>query len=87
MFGLPVDKTLHALVGAVLFLLCLLGGSPPMMAVALVAIVGAGKEAYDSLHPEAHTADPLDLVATVAPAVLGWLLLGPMGLHPPGWAA
>ena len=41
-------------------------GAPLLVAFLLTAVVGAAKEVYDYFHPEAHTAEWMDLFATVA---------------------
>lgn len=72
-----LDKVAHFLVGAVIGLIC---GYVFLLWVGVVVatFVGAVKELYDYQHPDAHTADGYDLLATVAGAVvvtpLVWML-------------
>ena len=68
----PADKKDHALLGAagssvcVSFLLIFL---PVLWAVGITAVLLAcaafGKERYDAAHPENHTSDPYDALATL----------------------
>ncbi|MBA3622972.1 MAG: hypothetical protein H0W48_00580 [Methylibium sp.] len=41
-----------------------------VICVAAVAALGVGKEVYDSRHPDRHTADARDAIATTAGGVL-----------------
>lgn len=59
------DKLAHALGGAAIGIVARLVGLGHLEALALVALVGAGKEIVD-LVGRKGTPDPLDLVATVA---------------------
>jgi hypothetical protein len=43
--------------------------------IAVVAIVALLKEIYDARHPDKHTADFMDWVATVLGGVLGMLII------------
>lgn len=68
---IPVDKANHFIYGLVI-------GSIPLIfseflapftvayAVLLPALVGALKEFFDSKHPDEHTADFADFIATIA---------------------
>ena len=76
--NLPRDKKDHALLGAVGSSVCvsiLLIFLPVLWAVGLTAILliaaALGKERYDAAHPDTHTADPFDALATI----LGGLLV------------
>jgi hypothetical protein len=75
-----LDKVIHFLVGyiiavhgffaAVMFfkipmIFCLLIG------LALGIVAGVAKEVYDSFHPEKHTVDPEDALATILGSVAG----------------
>ena len=65
---MQLDKITHFLAGAVIALA--LGYVLPIFyAMFAAVIVGALKELYYSFHPETHTADMLDFVATVAGGV------------------
>lgn len=78
---MPYDKTLHALGGDVLFvagrLAATAAGQSPDIALAAgmgLCVVGAvSKEIYDVFHPNTHTADWRDAVATIAGGALGAL--------------
>lgn len=72
---IPYDKALHMIVGVALFAMFHFVGD--LLALFLVALVAALKEAYDWQHPENHTAEFGDFVYTVAGGVLGYL----SGLH------
>jgi hypothetical protein len=41
----------------------------------VVAVIAALKEIYDARHPDKHTADFMDWVATVLGGVLGMLII------------
>lgn len=69
------DKVLHALAGLLVFALAAGLGASSGAALAWVVVVGLGKEVYDWRHPERQTADIWDAWATIAPAVLLWLLI------------
>lgn len=70
------DKVLHAIAGALVFLIAwvLLDSGPAALGVVLA--VGAGKELYDLAHRDRHTPSWADLAATVAPAVVLWFVVG-----------
>lgn len=57
------DKKLHFIAGAVI---CLVVGLAvcPVVGFIAAAVVGMVKELYDTAHPETHTADPIDFLAT-----------------------
>lgn len=63
------DKVLHFAAGVlaslvpVIFML-LSGASPWWMPLVSSALFGAAKEVYDHAHPEKHTVDVFDFVAT-----------------------
>lgn len=71
---IPLDKTTHALAGAVLALAMgyLL---PPIVGVCVAVIAGVLKEVYDKLHPDTHTVDTWDIGATTAGGVIGGLFV------------
>ena len=64
------DKLKHLIAGfvvAVPFTLVFGIGSGILASV----VIGIGKEIYDYFHPESHTADPVDAVATILGGILG----------------
>lgn len=68
---IPHDKSLHALVGAVIFSasysLFHLAALPSLeIAAAAVLLAAIGKEVYDYINRDRHTPDLMDAVATVA---------------------
>ena len=68
-----MDKWLHFIAGCSIYLTFSVG----IGNYALIPVVaaGVGKEIYDAWHPESHTAEVTDVVATVAGGLTG------MGLH------
>jgi len=68
--AIPSDKVAHCLGGVVLFAIGQLFGYGLLLAV-LGAVV---KEIYDYLHPESHTADVKDAVATILGGLLGFII-------------
>ena len=73
--GIPADKQAHALSGFV-------GGAAMMwltditiISIAAVAVVAYLKEQYDARHPDEHTADGLDFLATTIGGAVGVLLV------------
>lgn len=66
---IPHDKLLHFAVGVLAGALGLAGGLGGSIALPLA--LGVGKEIYDHWHP-AHTADPVDLLATLLGALPVW---------------
>jgi hypothetical protein len=82
----PADKLVHAVAGALLFLLVAgatfaLGpaGASPLMHSCFSCFTGLtvstaaalGKEAYDEAHKDKHTVDWLDAGSTIAGALVG----------------
>lgn len=67
--SIPSDKVMHFASGAVVFTMFLpfIGPYYAMLAVIIVAI---GKEVYDAMHQDKHTADIWDAVATTLGGVL-----------------
>jgi hypothetical protein len=47
----------------------------PWLALACVNLVGWVKEQYDSYHPDKHTVDPWDALATLGGGVVGTLVV------------
>jgi hypothetical protein len=73
--GIPADKQMHGLSGIV-------GGAAMMwltditiISIAAVAVVAYLKEQYDARHPDIHTADGLDFLATIIGGAVGVLLV------------
>ena len=73
-FTRHADKWLHAIVGALIFVAVLFLTGLPDVALGACAVAGVAKEVYDRRQP-GHTADWLDAGATIAPGLLGWLLV------------
>jgi hypothetical protein len=69
----PVDKFMHFICGLVIA--ALLTPFIGAYSIAVVAIVALLKEIYDARHPDKHTADIWDWVATVLGGVLGMLII------------
>lgn len=77
---IPHDKALHALSGA--FVFALLQASlrvflplrvSALFAIACVLVVAVVKELYDGRHPDTHTKDWYDALATIGGGMLGVL--------------
>ena len=68
--SIPTDKVYHCLGGVVLFAIGQLFGYGLFLAV-LGAVT---KEIYDYLHPESHTADYKDAIATILGGLLGYII-------------
>jgi hypothetical protein len=69
----PVDKFLHFICGLVIA--ALLTPFIGAYSILVVAVIAALKEIYDARHPDKHTADFMDWVATVLGGVLGMLII------------
>ncbi len=68
----PCDKQMHFIGGLVIAaLLTPFIGAYSIVVVAIIALL---KEIYDYMHPESHTADFWDWVATVLGGVVGFVL-------------
>lgn len=81
---IPADKQGHALMGAIIFALAnvvLLLFIPPTLvppqALLIVAAAGALKETYDAYHPDKHTCDFWDFVATTVGGCIGYIAVWP----------
>ena len=75
--GVPADKQMHAIGG---FLIALV--LTPFIgwySVVLVAMIATAKELYDYLHPESHTADFWDWVATTLGGLVGFVVVSLLG--------
>lgn len=67
---MPLDKQAHLLSGIALALA--LGYLfPPIYGVLAALVAGALKELYDHFHPDIHTCDVWDFVATLSGGVAG----------------
>jgi hypothetical protein len=68
--AIPSDKIYHCLGGVVLFAIGQLFG----YGLALAIIGAVTKEIYDYFHPESHTADWKDALATTLGGLLGYII-------------
>jgi hypothetical protein len=71
--GIPADKQMHFISGFIIA--TVLTPFIGFYSVAIVAIIAALKEIYDYLHPESHTADFWDWVATTLGGVVGFVFV------------
>ena len=71
--GIPADKQMHFLSGAILGIL--FASVFGWAGILWVAAIACAKEVYDYLNPDKHTADIWDWVATTLGGVLGVLLV------------
>lgn len=62
----PEDKLAHSLGGWAIAATVMLMGHPLWHAAVVVFGIGCLKELYDFFHPDKHSCDPLDLLATCA---------------------
>jgi hypothetical protein len=69
----PADKQMHFIGGLVIA--ALLTPFIGAYSILVVAVIAALKEIYDALHPDKHTADIWDWVATSLGGVLGMLII------------
>jgi heme/copper-type cytochrome/quinol oxidase subunit 4 len=69
----PCDKQMHFICGFIIaaVLTPFIGAA----SVFIVAIIAALKEIYDFLHPDKHTADIWDWVATTLGGVVGFVVV------------
>ena len=73
----PCDKQMHMLSGFIIAaVLTPFIGAYSIVVVAIIALL---KEVYDFLHPESHTADFWDWVATVLGGVVGFVVVALIG--------
>ena len=72
---IPYDKALHVIAGVAIYAVFHFAGD--MLALFMVALIAATKEAYDLQHPDRHTAEFGDFVYTVLGGLLGYF----SGLH------
>jgi hypothetical protein len=69
----PCDKQMHFMAG--FLIAAILTPFIGAYAVLAVAVIAAAKEVYDYLHPDSHTADIWDWVATVIGGVVGFVII------------
>ncbi len=71
--GVPADKQSHFIYGALTYIAAyfVIG----YWAVLLVSAIGVAKEVYDHFHPDKHTCDFFDWLATTLGGVAGLVLL------------
>ena len=69
----PVDKFMHFISG--LLIAVVLTPFIGFYSVLIVALIALAKEVYDYLHPDLHTADIWDWVATTLGGIVGVLLV------------
>ena len=72
--GIPADKQMHFLSGAILATAILLVTGSPSVSFVSVSLVACLKEVYDLLHKDKHTPDVWDWVATSLGGAFGILL-------------
>jgi hypothetical protein len=68
----PCDKQMHFICGLVIA--ALLTPFIGAYSILVVAVIAALKEIYDARHPDKHTADFMDWVATVLGGVVGFVI-------------
>jgi hypothetical protein len=73
----PADKQMHFLCGLVIA--ALLTPFIGAYSILVVAVIAALKEIYDARHPDKHTADMLDWVATVLGGLVGFVIVALLG--------
>ena len=73
MCKVPCDKQMHFLSGFIIA--AVLTPFIGAYSILVVAVIAALKEIYDALHPDKHTADIWDWVATSLGGVLGMLII------------
>jgi hypothetical protein len=73
----PCDKQMHMLSGFIIA--AVLTPFIGAYSILVVAIVAALKEIYDARHPDKHTADFMDWVATVLGGLVGFVVVALLG--------
>ena len=73
--GIPADKQMHFLSGAILATAILLVTGSPSVSFVSVSLVACLKEVYDLLHKNKHTPDVWDWVATSLGGAFGIILI------------
>ncbi len=75
--GIPADKQQHFISGAILGIV--LTPFIGAYSIVVVAVIAALKEIYDARHPDKHTADFWDWVATVLGGLVGFVTVSLLG--------
>ena len=73
----PCDKQMHFT--CVFIIAAVLTPFIGAASVFIVAIIAALKEVYDYMHPDKHTADFMDWVATTLGGVVGFVVVALLG--------
>jgi len=73
--NIQIDKQAHALSGAVLVLLPVIASRPLWWGLLICLAAALAKEVYDSRHPDVHTCDVWDAIATCAGGALASLFV------------
>jgi hypothetical protein len=73
----PCDKQMHMLSGFIIA--AVLTPFIGAYSILVVAVIAALKEIYDARHPDKHTADFMDWVATVLGGVFGFVVVALIG--------
>jgi uncharacterized membrane protein YdcZ (DUF606 family) len=73
----PCDKQMHFLSGFIIA--AVLTPFIGAYSILVVAVIAALKEIYDARHPDKHTADFWDWVATVLGGVVGFVVVALVG--------
>ena len=73
----PCDKQMHFLSGFIIA--AVLTPFIGAYSILVVAVIAALKEIYDARHPDKHTADFWDWVATVLGGVVGFVVVALFG--------
>jgi hypothetical protein len=73
----PCDKQMHFLSGFIIA--AVLTPFIGAYSILVVAVIAALKEIYDARHPDKHTADFWDWVATVLGGVVGFVVVALLG--------
>ncbi len=73
----PCDKQMHFLSGFIIA--AVLTPFIGAYSILVVAVIAALKEIYDALHPDKHTADFWDWVATVLGGLVGFVTVSLLG--------
>ena len=73
----PCDKQMHFVCGFIIA--AVLTPFIGAYSILVVAIIAALKEIYDARHPDKHTADFMDWVATVLGGIVGFVVVALFG--------
>ena len=73
----PCDKQMHFLSGFIIA--AVLTPFIGAYSILVVAVIAALKEIYDARHPDKHTADFWDWVATVLGGLVGFVIVALLG--------